>query len=179
MMDRLLRGLAPLRMPFRAQTPDKVSAKGAPAPLVALHMLGEPGFALGSEALLREGFAANPVVYRCVRMVSEAASSLPFLLRQGEAEIAAHPLLELLAKPFEGPDPAAVGQHQVQQHHVNPAATQALDALAESLRPLDIEAAALRTAQAVARQDDVILIVLDHQDPHVGRGGGVFHGDRA
>jgi HK97 family phage portal protein len=50
-------------------------------------------------ALAREGFARNAVVYRSVRMIAEAAASVPFLLFDGAAELDAHPLLALLARP--------------------------------------------------------------------------------
>jgi HK97 family phage portal protein len=83
----------------------------APAELksvFALHGLGEANWTeLAGPALAREGYQRNPVVYRCVRMVAEALSSLPFVLREGEAEIVAHPLLDLLAKPSPGRSGAA------------------------------------------------------------------------
>jgi HK97 family phage portal protein len=58
-------------------------------------------------ALAREGFAKNPIVYRAVRMIAEAAASVPLFLFDGEREVDAHPLLALLAKPNPmqcGPD---------------------------------------------------------------------------
>jgi len=50
-------------------------------------------------ALAREGFQKNAVVHRAVRLVSEAAASLPLVLKSEGREIAAHPLLALLARP--------------------------------------------------------------------------------
>jgi HK97 family phage portal protein len=50
-------------------------------------------------ALAREGFARNAIVYRAVRMISEAVASVPWLLYDGTAELDAHPLLRLLARP--------------------------------------------------------------------------------
>ncbi|MGV1013485.1 MAG: phage portal protein [Methyloceanibacter sp.] len=50
-------------------------------------------------ALAREGFAKNAVVYRAVRMIAEAASSVPLFLHDGEREIDSHRLLALLARP--------------------------------------------------------------------------------
>ena len=58
-------------------------------------------------ALAREGFAKNAVVYRSVRMIAEAASSVPLFLFEGEREVDTHPLLKLLAQPNPmqcGPD---------------------------------------------------------------------------
>jgi HK97 family phage portal protein len=50
-------------------------------------------------ALAREGYQGNPVGHRAVRLIAEAAAQVPWLLYQGEAEIADHPLLQLLARP--------------------------------------------------------------------------------
>ena len=47
----------------------------------------------------REGYAQNPVVYRCIRMIAEAAASVPIDLFAGSAEIEDHPLLDLLRAP--------------------------------------------------------------------------------
>ncbi len=62
-----------------------------------------PGTAIWSPrdyaAFAREGFAQNAIVYRSVRMISEAAASIPLLLYRGEEEIEAHPLLDLLHRP--------------------------------------------------------------------------------
>lgn len=74
--------------------------KEAGGAFVALHGSGEarwtrPGYA----ALAREGFMRNPIAYRAVRLVTEAAASLPWLAFEGEAERRSHPALDLLAKP--------------------------------------------------------------------------------
>mgnify|MGYP002039532117 CR=1 FL=1 len=50
-------------------------------------------------ALAREGYARNPVVHRAVRMIAEAAASVPFVLYDGERELDRHPALDLLAAP--------------------------------------------------------------------------------
>ncbi|MDX2204581.1 MAG: phage portal protein [Hyphomicrobiaceae bacterium] len=41
----------------------------------------------------------NAIVFRAVRMVAEAAASVPLLLYEGDMEIERHPLLDLLARP--------------------------------------------------------------------------------
>ncbi len=83
---------------FAAET--KRSATG---PLIALHQAGRPQWTPRNyAALAAEGFAANAIGYRCVRMIAEAAGSLPWLLYEGEREISRHPLLELLGKPNPG-----------------------------------------------------------------------------
>ena len=44
----------------------------------------------------------NAILYRSVRMIAEAAASVPLLLYQGEEEITSHPLLDLIARPNAG-----------------------------------------------------------------------------
>jgi HK97 family phage portal protein len=75
----------------------KASRAGA---LVALTQAGRPVWTSRSYApLSRAGYMRNAIVHRAVRMVAEAAGSLPFLLYDGAAEIDDHPLLKLLEKP--------------------------------------------------------------------------------
>ena len=81
--------------------------RSAAGPLIALHQLGRPQWTPRNyRALAAEGFAANPVGYRAVRMIAEAAASVPWLLYDGEAECGKHPLLDLLRKP----NPAQAGR---------------------------------------------------------------------
>ncbi|MCA3561499.1 MAG: phage portal protein [Aestuariivirga sp.] len=83
---------------FAAET--KRSATG---PLIALHQAGRPQWTPRNyAALAQEGFASNAIGYRSVRLIAEAAGSLPWLLYDGDREIAAHPLLGLLKKPNPG-----------------------------------------------------------------------------
>jgi HK97 family phage portal protein len=70
------------------------------AKLIAWTAHGQPVWTPRDLAsLAREGFAKNAIVYRSVRMIAEAAGSVPLFLFDGEAEVDQHPLLELLAKP--------------------------------------------------------------------------------
>jgi Phage portal protein len=74
--------------------------KFAASPLVSLHTVGRPQWTPRNyAAMAREGFAGNAIGYRCVRMIAEAASSVPLLLYEGEKELSAHPLKQLLARP--------------------------------------------------------------------------------
>ena len=69
-------------------------------PLVALTLSGRPVWTPRDyAALAQEGFARNAIAYRCVRMIAEAAASVPWLLYEGERELTQHPLLTLLAEP--------------------------------------------------------------------------------
>lgn len=75
----------------------KASAAG---PLIAVQTAGRPRWTPRDYgAFAREGYMTNPVVYRSVRMIAEAAARVPFLLFQGDEEHARHDLLELMARP--------------------------------------------------------------------------------
>ena len=50
-------------------------------------------------SLAAEGFTKNPVAYRCVRMISEAAAATPLAVFAGGVRDDDHPLATLLARP--------------------------------------------------------------------------------
>ncbi|WP_172295832.1 phage portal protein [Pseudoruegeria sp. HB172150] len=50
-------------------------------------------------SLTRTGFAANPVGFRSVRLIAEAAAALPLLCQDGTRRYEAHPVLALLGRP--------------------------------------------------------------------------------
>jgi HK97 family phage portal protein len=58
-------------------------------------------------ALTREGYVRNAIVHRAVRLIAEAVGSLSFTLFDGDAEVARHPLLELMARPNPRQDGAS------------------------------------------------------------------------
>ena len=97
LIDRLLG-----RTRRRTTTPVETKASRAGS-LVAV---SAPGRAVWSPrdyaSLAREGYTRNPVVFRSVRMISEAAASVPWLLYDGDRELEEHPLLDLLARPNAG-----------------------------------------------------------------------------
>ena len=97
---RALRRLVPQRQPEPKSS--------ATAPLIAFESLRQPVWTPRDyHALAREGFAQNAIVYRCVRMIAEAAASVPLLLYEGDEEIEDHPLAQLIARPNPaqcGPD---------------------------------------------------------------------------
>ena len=80
-----------------ASPEEKASRVG---PLLSLYSLGRPKWTdRNYAALAREGFEKNAIVYRAVRMVAEAAASVPWLMFEGRQEITSHPLLDLLQMP--------------------------------------------------------------------------------
>lgn len=80
---------------------ERKSANG----FVALHMeRGASWIARDYTSLAREGFMRNPVAHRCVRLIAEAASNVPWLFYEGMTEHEVHPLLDLIATPQCGLD---------------------------------------------------------------------------
>ena len=66
-----------------APIPDTKSAR---QPLVALHLAGRASWSPRDYGgLAREGYQKNAIVYRCVRMISEAAASVPLCVRRETA----------------------------------------------------------------------------------------------
>lgn len=59
-------------------------------------------------SLTREGYQRNAVVFRCVRMVAEAAAASPLKLTEKGRSFADHPLLTLLSNPNAGQDGAGL-----------------------------------------------------------------------
>ena len=97
--------------PTRAPTLDRVRMRqrraphlthkaSATAPLIAFTSNHQPVWTPRDyAAFAREGFTQNAIVYRSVRMIAEAAASVPLLLYAGANEIEDHPLLDLLRQP--------------------------------------------------------------------------------
>lgn len=50
-------------------------------------------------SLTRSGFTANPVGFRAVKMIAEAAAALPLVLQDTERRYDTHPVLELISRP--------------------------------------------------------------------------------
>jgi HK97 family phage portal protein len=49
--------------------------------------------------MVRQGFLANPVAFRAVKMIAETAAALPVVLEQDGMRLSEHPVLALLARP--------------------------------------------------------------------------------
>jgi HK97 family phage portal protein len=74
--------------------------RSATGPLIALTQYGQPQWTPANYAsLAKTAYSGNPIAYRCMRMIAEAAASVPWLAYEGEAERSEHPLLQLLTRP--------------------------------------------------------------------------------
>jgi HK97 family phage portal protein len=86
------------RAPAPAPSPERKDSRAGA--LIAMHSIGRPKWTPRDVAsLAREGFERNAIVYRCVRMISETAATIPWRLYRGRQELIDHPLLALVDKP--------------------------------------------------------------------------------
>ena len=68
--------------------------------LTSVRELGEAQWTTRSFAsLAHEGFARNPVVNRCVRLIAESATRVPLAVIEDGKRLSEHPLLQLLSRP--------------------------------------------------------------------------------
>ncbi|MFP5510710.1 MAG: phage portal protein [Alphaproteobacteria bacterium] len=75
----------------------KASATG---PLLALQGAGRVVWSPRDTAsLTRAGYTGNPVGFRCVKLLAEAAAALPLVLQSTDQRFASHPVLTLLGNP--------------------------------------------------------------------------------
>ncbi|MCX8226279.1 MAG: phage portal protein [Sulfitobacter sp.] len=89
--DFLRRGAA-VDLPER-----KASATG---PVVAYQTSGRVAWSpRDAVSLTRIGFCGNPVGFRSVKLIAEAAAALPLVLQDAERRYDTHPLLDLVSRP--------------------------------------------------------------------------------
>ncbi|WP_425045426.1 phage portal protein [Primorskyibacter sp. S87] len=75
----------------------KASAAG---PVVAWHGSGRVAWsARDTVSLTRTGFSSNPVGFRSVKLIAEAAAALPLVLQDHEQRFDSHPVLDLVRRP--------------------------------------------------------------------------------
>ncbi|MCE6950342.1 phage portal protein [Cereibacter sphaeroides] len=81
----------PARVPER-----KASATG---PLVGWNTGRVAWSPRDTTSLTRNGFLGNPIAFRSVRLIAEAAAALPLVLQDAGRRYESHPLLDLIARP--------------------------------------------------------------------------------
>ncbi|KKC39819.1 portal protein [Devosia epidermidihirudinis] len=68
--------------------------------VMSLSQLGAPNWSnRGFASLVNQGFARNPVVYRCVRLIAETANRVPLVVVENGRKVDEHPLASLLGRP--------------------------------------------------------------------------------
>jgi HK97 family phage portal protein len=94
------------RLKSLLRAPERKASRAAR--LIALESGGRPRWTPRDyAALAREGYARNAIVYRAVRLIAESVGALSFVLYEGAAELSAHPLLDLMARPNPRQDGAS------------------------------------------------------------------------
>ena len=53
-------------------------------------------------SLTRLGFSGNPIGFRCVKLIAEAAAALPLVCQDAERRYEVHPVIELMRRPNPG-----------------------------------------------------------------------------
>lgn len=92
MFDFLKRGTAAASVPAQ-----KASATG---PVVAFQSSGRVAWSpRDAVSLTRAGFMGNPVGFRAVKLIAEAAAALPLVVQDGARRYDVHPVAALLARP--------------------------------------------------------------------------------
>lgn len=85
---------------LRGKSPVAETKTSGTAPVIAFHGAGRPAWsARDVVSLTRTGFTGNPVGFRCVKMIAEAAAAVPWVLSNDKRRYEMHPLLSLLARP--------------------------------------------------------------------------------
>jgi len=86
---------------FSARKPDPTETKAsAAAPVVAFHGSGRAQWsARDTTSLIKNGFVNNPVGFRCVKMIAEAAAAVPIIVQDCDRRYEEHPLISILNRP--------------------------------------------------------------------------------
>jgi HK97 family phage portal protein len=89
---------------FRSAKPVVPETKAsAAARVVPIHGAGRVSWsARDSGTMTRVGFLHNPVGYRCVKLIAEAASAVPVIVQDAEKRFEAHPVIDLIGSPNPG-----------------------------------------------------------------------------
>ncbi|MBP7002246.1 phage portal protein [Amaricoccus sp.] len=90
---------------FRMSKPPAApeAKSSAAAPTLAFHGAGRAAWSSRDvPTLTRIGFQGNPVAFRCVKLIAEAAAAVPLVVQDAARRFDAHPLLELLVSPNPG-----------------------------------------------------------------------------
>ncbi|MCX7888559.1 MAG: phage portal protein [Rhodobacteraceae bacterium] len=85
---------------FRRRTPAGERKASGLRPMIAA---GPAGRAVWSArdvpSLIRNGFAGNPIGFRCVKLIAEAAAAIPLVCQDAHRRYETHPVLELMRRP--------------------------------------------------------------------------------
>lgn len=84
----------------RAEAAAPEAKASAAGPVIAWAGAGRAAWSpRDTGSLTRTGFAGNPVGFRSIKLIAEAAAALPLVLQDRERRYDLHPVLELIARP--------------------------------------------------------------------------------
>lgn len=84
----------------RRQTPEPETKASATGPVIAYQSTGRVAWSpRDTVSLVRSGFQGNPVGFRCVKLIAEAAAALPIVLTEDGQRWDVHPILTLAERP--------------------------------------------------------------------------------
>jgi HK97 family phage portal protein len=88
---------------FRGRPAAPEAKASAAAPVVAFQGAGRAAWsARDTGTLTRVGFLRNPVAFRCVKIVAEAAAAVPVVVQDATRRFDVHPVIDLIAAPNPG-----------------------------------------------------------------------------
>ncbi|HDR27229.1 phage portal protein [Rhodovulum sp.] len=84
----------------RAETRVPEAKASATGPVIAWAGSGRVAWSpRDTVSLIRNGFVGNPVGFRAVKLIAEAAAALPLVCQDTERRYETHPMLDLIARP--------------------------------------------------------------------------------
>jgi HK97 family phage portal protein len=94
-----------LVLSYFKKAPERVDEQkaSAVAPVITFHGTGRVAWSPRDTAsLTKNGFANNPIGFRCVKMIAEAVAAIPLKLVEDQVTYDEHPVLTLLKRPNLG-----------------------------------------------------------------------------
>ena len=86
----------------RKQSPQSAPSRktSATGPVVAYHSSGRVVWsARDTSSLTKTGYCGNPVGFRAVKLIAEAAAAVPLVLQDADTRYSDHPILRLIRSP--------------------------------------------------------------------------------
>jgi HK97 family phage portal protein len=88
---------------FRKEVPVAEVKASATGPVIAYQSSGRVAWSpRDTVSLIKVGFSGNPVGFRSVKMIAEAAAALPILLQDTDRRYYVHPVISLMSRPNAG-----------------------------------------------------------------------------
>ena len=88
---------------FKSSSEPPETKASAAAPVIAYGSSGRVAWSPRDVvSLTRNGFTGNPIGFRSVKLIAEAAAALPLVLQDTERRFDVHPVISLVSRPNAG-----------------------------------------------------------------------------